>query len=240
MTSKSNDFRLLLHFDINKSIIMSDICSGRTMDQTLGSLLSECTWGKYKDKPINERTAEDWIICCDEPSCVEPELGALTLGTYLEDHTLVPKKEQTIIKRAYTNPGSIGERFKPFHDKLDKSLQLDCDIELQKQLPVLASGYYHIIPSFFRLIEYLADNNIEFNILFRTFGIDIENVCEEFNIFCSGKHPAYPLKHKLDGSDPKYSKDLRIMLPYFHGKIQHTSSESSGLHMTYTNHDKVR
>lgn len=231
--------RLCLHFDINKSIIMTDVSSGRSMDQTLNSLLSECTWGICEDRPRPERSENDWKVCHPDPSCEPPVPGSITLGTYLEDHTLVPKKEQTKLKRAFTNDGCLGKVFRPFHAKLDAALRIPADADTAG-LPVLASGYYHLIPSFFRLVEYLAEEKIEFNILFRTFGVDIDNVCEEFNQFCTGRHPLFVPKRLLDGTDPAYPKDLRIHLPYFHGRISHTGNGSEGIHMTYRAPDEVR
>ncbi len=38
-------FRLILHMDINKCIIMSDISSNRDFSQSLNSILSECVHG---------------------------------------------------------------------------------------------------------------------------------------------------------------------------------------------------
>lgn len=56
-----------------------------------------------------------------------------------------------------------------------------CDIHSK-----IKSTSYHIIPSFFKLINYLNKYNIKFNIVFRTFGVDIERVAVEFNSFCEG------------------------------------------------------
>ena len=56
---------------------------------------------------------------------------------------------------------------------------------------ILQSGYYHIIPSFFKLISYFHENNMNFRLIFRTFGTDIEKVKDEFNLYCQGKHPLF-------------------------------------------------
>lgn len=212
---------------------MSDVVSGRSVEETMNSILSECTWGLCVDKPYEERSAKDWTVCSDVPSSISPMEGAITLGTYLEDFTAVPKKEQTKLKRSFANTGEIGERFQSFRDKVADALKLGSNVSANS-LSYLQGGYYHIVPSFFRVIEYLAEHNIEFNLLFRTFGIDIVNVCDEFNLFCEGLHPAYVPSRKLDGTDPLYRKDLRIKLPTYHGKFTHTGPGSEGLHMQYT------
>jgi len=35
----------VLHFDLNRTVLMSDAAGGRTMENTVDYLLSECTWG---------------------------------------------------------------------------------------------------------------------------------------------------------------------------------------------------
>lgn len=37
--------RVVLHFDLNRTVLMSDAAGGRTMENTVDYLLSECTWG---------------------------------------------------------------------------------------------------------------------------------------------------------------------------------------------------
>lgn len=218
---------------------MSDVVSGRTMEETLSSLLSECTWGLCEPKEIELRSAADWVACHPHPTNISPMLGAFTLGTYLEDHTLTSKKEQTRIKRAFTQKGNSGHQFFPFQQVMNEALRIEPAVAASNELHYLKDGYYHIIPSFFRLVEYLAEMNTEFNILFRTFGVDIENVCSEFNLFCTGGHPAYVPSKKLDGTDPLYRRDLRIKLPRFHGKFSHTGFGSDGLHMSYVDGENV-
>lgn len=44
--------RLVLHFDINKTIIMTDKAQGSDMDQMINMLLSECAWGRLEPGPL--------------------------------------------------------------------------------------------------------------------------------------------------------------------------------------------
>jgi hypothetical protein len=36
---------VVLHFDLNRTVLMSDAAGGRTMENTVDYLLSECSWG---------------------------------------------------------------------------------------------------------------------------------------------------------------------------------------------------
>jgi hypothetical protein len=107
--------KLILHFDINKTIIMSDPVSNIGVDKMLNSLLSECTWGVPKrtqkctdtssssssgtnatpsESPEGSNNqepdnilwrAEDWTPYTTEPSAVSPVPGAVTYGEFLEN-----------------------------------------------------------------------------------------------------------------------------------------------------------
>ena len=44
--------RLVLHFDINKTIIMTDKAQGSDVDQMINILLSECAWGRLEPGPL--------------------------------------------------------------------------------------------------------------------------------------------------------------------------------------------
>lgn len=47
---------VVLHFDLNRTVLMSDAAGGRTMENTVDYLLSECTWGYvHPQKPTEVR-----------------------------------------------------------------------------------------------------------------------------------------------------------------------------------------
>lgn len=232
----STNQRLCLHFDINKTIIMSDIGAGRDLLGTINSLLSECTWGLYSaDKHKHLREVDDWVICHNEPGVVPPVINSVTFGTFLEDFTGLEKKERTRLKTAYTHNGEVGERFSPFVDTICKSLQLSERVnEVTDVDDLFHQGCCHILPSFFVMVEYLVQEQIDFRIVFRTFGVDIANVAREFNVFCEGRHPYHPytLPYKLDGSDSRYARDLRLQLSQTSGSLRRDGTGSDGVHLS--------
>jgi hypothetical protein len=44
-TTTASRRHVVLHFDLNRTVLMSDAAGGRTMENTVDYLLSECTWG---------------------------------------------------------------------------------------------------------------------------------------------------------------------------------------------------
>lgn len=59
-------------------------------------------------------------------------------------------------------------------------------------------------------------NGRDFRLVFRTFGLDLLEIAQEFNAFCEGQHPCFG-DVRLD-HDP----DLRVKLPWQAGKPAET------------------
>jgi hypothetical protein len=57
---------VVLHFDLNRTVLMSDAAGGRTMENTVDYLLSECTWGY-----VAPNSPSDWV-CVSEASSITP------------------------------------------------------------------------------------------------------------------------------------------------------------------------
>ena len=134
---------------------------------------------------------------------------------------------------------------------------------------ILQSGSYHIIPSFFKLISYLHQEKTNFRLIFRTFGVDLEKVAFEFNLYCEGNHPLFPLSSpplsmvvdtekssilinnhvkeinssiqrvKMDGSGAG-GIDRRLHLPHYHGVLKRTPDHQDGVSFQTINIEGVR
>ncbi|KAL4174898.1 hypothetical protein KRP22_006827 [Phytophthora ramorum] len=61
---------MVLHFDLNRTVLMSDAAGGRTMENTVDYLLSECSWGY-----VNPQRPSEWI-CVSDASSIEPPIAA--------------------------------------------------------------------------------------------------------------------------------------------------------------------
>lgn len=240
--------KLNLFFDVNKTILLKDSSTGVSTLGNLNSILSECTWGRFDaNKAKEDRNEYDWKMCDPIPSAAPAAASAsaadlVSFGEYLEDHTNVIKKVRKQLKTTYSD-NLVGKDVKPYFDELSTLIRLP-EISANQQngsrLPsFLADGYYHILPSFFFLINQLVRSKVDFRIIFRTFGVDLANVVEEFNSFCEDRHPFFSPIHRLDGSHPLDRRDFRMILPHHSGKYLRTSDESSGLHFSYINHESM-
>jgi hypothetical protein len=157
------------------------------------------------------------------------------IGEYLEFHTNISRMDRKSLKTKFTESGQIGETFSTYFQCLKEALTIpQCHLEGidLTEKPYLSEGFYFIVPSFFHLLIKLIASDVDFVVIFRTFGVDIADVACEYNDFCDGKHPI----HKIPNSAPH----MKILLPEFTGRFMRTSNEFDGLHFAYVStHEKV-
>ena len=131
--------RVIIHCDINKTIIMSDNVSNFDIEKTLNSLLSECIWGRIKHGKKSEEnneekdiiyTLDDWEIISTIPSSNPPEIDSITFGEYLEKYMMkfMTRDEMKKYKSTFTQNGNIGETCRDSYQKIFDALQFNIKI----------------------------------------------------------------------------------------------------------------
>eukprot|EP00941_MAST-03F_sp_MAST-3F-sp1_P002922 g2922.t1 len=195
----------------------------------MNSIVSECCWGPpppaqdiVSSLNLEEKLklAKEWSslpnISLQTEKPPESPVGSMTYGEYLEFGICLPKKNRHFFKNNFTESNHAGAKFRENYEELMAIMKA-------KERPPLPhstdSPYHFILPSFFNLVTTLHQNGRDFGIVFRTFGIDLEEVCFEFNRFCEGKHPLSK-GILLDGSDGGI--DRRVSLPYGTGHWSRT------------------
>lgn len=172
--------RYIFHFDINKTIMMSDPVSSMTIEAMLNSILSECVWGVVTPIHQEQMPSFTWEMHSSIPSHTPPEdiTNLMSYGEYLENILKVPRPERKHSKAHFTEHGYAGESCR------EHFLYL---LDLMEKLP----SDQLIMPSFFRFVLELKNRELDFGLIFRTFGSDSLQIAEEFNRFCGGLHPCY-------------------------------------------------
>jgi len=162
----------------------------------------------------------------------------MTFGEYLENvkFRIVPgdtadanqtrKTNGSKLKTTFTEPGCVGERFRPHYDNLMSRLELSPQAKIQADRDIFKGGQCFMLPSFFHLILHLQKEKREFSIAFRSFGTEVNDVAKEFNLFCEGKHPLFP-RARADGTQE--TKDLRIEFPRSLASFRNTAEEGMTL-----------
>ncbi|CUG89444.1 Hypothetical protein, putative [Bodo saltans] len=177
---------LVLHMDINRTIIQTDPAGGKTLDDVLNSNVASRVFGGNVNGDF-------------EPSegrfeSVETAHGGMSYADYVDEVVKIPDSMQSgtaAEKRAawkevsasrrqllhsFTSSGSVGSAFS---DKVE---------EQRAALAETLDRGYHIVPSFFRLVNQLSELEWPFMVIFRTFGNDISKVLDEWDLFLEGKH----------------------------------------------------
>lgn len=190
---------LVLNMDINKTVLMRDTVSKKTVEDVINETLSNVSWG-YD----NENT---WVLGAMEPEIHRPttpvpEPGKAWLSYFewvAQQHPGTrSKKKRDGLCSSFTKPGQPGEAL----------AELAHALKLQLKHPNGEEAC--LVPSFFELLLALKSAGRSFSLIFRSFGTDIEQVVDELNAFCEGRHSAYP-GACFDGSDG--GVDLRLKYP---------------------------
>ncbi|CAM9810245.1 unnamed protein product [Ectocarpus sp. 6 AP-2014] len=238
--------RLILHFDLNKTLIMVDPAGRKTQSQVLNSVLAEICWGHVEHSGAKETSVWTWNGSFSSPirkapPSTEPSLRRTPSGSrglQQQNHqetapvALVSysdflhqefgdaegkdnrrmKDIRDERKGCFTEDGQPGVGLRAEYLKLEKALALPEAVAkspLAKGAGLAGRESLYILPSFFRCLLALKEANVDFGIVFRTFGDDIAEVSKEYNAFCEGEHPLFP-GAKMDGSDGR--GDYRVHL----------------------------
>ncbi|CAG9326290.1 unnamed protein product [Blepharisma stoltei] len=249
--------RLILHMDMNNTVIMKDEANGYSLDFTLSKILASECWGNIVEK----EGAKIWKLNFNQLSFLRPDPALVSYDEFADmqypqktpEEEPDPARRQVLNKEnkisycklisEFTLPGKPGYKFKSLFDKMQRCLSIpkpicddygliptdeeekkeedteekkivitdEEDRDIIKQL--FYGGKWLLIPSFYRMIQELKKSKREFSIVFRTFGSELSNVIDEFNLFCKGNHPLFNGKHgtprlRFDGKSK--SRDMII------------------------------
>eukprot|EP00928_Gymnodinium_smaydae_P096156 TRINITY_DN8436_c0_g1_i4.p1 TRINITY_DN8436_c0_g1~~TRINITY_DN8436_c0_g1_i4.p1 ORF type:complete len:2283 (-),score=406.91 TRINITY_DN8436_c0_g1_i4:1423-8271(-) len=197
---------LLLHVDINRTIVLSDSLNHKTIEELIRENVADLFWGAALGE--GENTTWQWIR--SSPSAIPPVGIYLAEGASLMTFAdyckrLYKDKKQYLEATRYFLPvkGQFVEKEmeKVMHAALAK-LKLPAEVcHTQAARDAGLAGTNHFIfESLFNVVTKLQRTKRQFAVLFRSFGIDHGKIEKEWNAFCEGRHPV--CKHLLDDIGP--------------------------------------
>lgn len=210
---------VLLYLDVNKTLIMHDPVQGKALEHILNDLLTERALGRVVEDESGEKQWRwDGHSALQKREQVEP--GSVSYGAFLRQKFPLSSDPQTakhnkhmrkVLRKDFTARDHAGEGLVEEHKELLKHLLLPAaEEEKRRQAGLDESPYCFIVPAFFRLLQYLQRKQVQFNIIFRTFGDDLHRVAQEFNCFCEGKHPCFKPDQPMDGSDGGVDRRMHL------------------------------
>ncbi|XP_067095520.1 uncharacterized protein si:dkey-32e6.3 [Osmerus mordax] len=180
--------KLVLHVDLNNTILVSDAVTGQGTVAALEYFLSSVTWGR-----VTKRGQWEWTS--DVPSLLPPHEGAVS---YYSQFGRV----------AGFTRSPDGRRFRGFLEEHLDLLRWPEGRGAEPELAVTGEDgrlYHWILPSFFQLLRDLVEEGRDFAVLFRTFGSDLPRVLTAMSrALTQGRHPLFPDLPDLQvcGCDP--------------------------------------
>ncbi|XP_075039641.1 uncharacterized protein LOC142099728 [Mixophyes fleayi] len=169
--------KLILHLDLNDTILVSDSATGQGLRAALNSYLSSVVWGKLSD-------TGEWQWLSDQPSLKPPCEEAINYYTQFGRDCNFSDTE-------------IGQRFRGVFDRHIKLLEWHGEADkMFTQKGEDGKCYHFILPSFFHFMESLHKQGRQFSVILRTFGTDLPRVLQTVHAAFDGKHPNFPqLQH---------------------------------------------
>lgn len=147
---------LILHFDINKTLIASDKLNHKTVDHVLNEILAL----KYHDC---------WDCTVHHP---------ISFVTYVKKHLITTAENETLLTAARKDCfckflDYLRENNHPYYESALKDYEA-------ASIALHASDSF-VFASFYRLIEFLDENQISYTIILRSFGGELTLVQHEIN-----------------------------------------------------------
>ena len=183
---------LVLHFDVNMTVIMLDSAIGGDSAKILNMVLSNCVWGKVT--PAEPEPT--WELVSKIPSPTAPEIGLQTYAEYVMSVTDVKgmsdvtKIRETKARRrkalqSFTSAGAPGAALAALLRSMADALKLPKQLISDEQADVLKrlgldGGVCVLLPSFLHLLRELKKTGRSFSICFRTFGTDLPKIAAEY------------------------------------------------------------
>lgn len=194
--------KLVLHFDVNETILIGDDAGGDTVHDCLNKIIAKCAYVKVDNVPelttkLTLKVTQDLeptLWCNGQPIGSEQHERCSQLTSPLYIGWEWPKNccpyYRTAFKRRSKSfvESDDGKVFSPIFEQLKSSmLQYSRDHGLPESHP-----FYKMVPSFFYTIVKLKELKIDYSIVIRTFGTDLNDVALAIEDFANGKHPLFP------------------------------------------------
>ena len=189
--SKRYSHHLVVHFDINETILVGDEAGGDTRNDCLNKMLAKSAFVQMPEKGK---------VSYEETSAIEPthwwdgapiakngvklnKVPPLYIGWEWPEgccpyyRTACKKKSKTFVEHD-------GSHYQSTFDEIEAILKHHG----ASQLPVLNN----MLPAFFETLKHLSQTDQKKTIVFRTMGSDLPDIAQAVTAFAQGKHPEYP------------------------------------------------
>eukprot|EP00658_Telonema_sp_P-2_P065456 TRINITY_DN54690_c0_g1_i1.p1 TRINITY_DN54690_c0_g1~~TRINITY_DN54690_c0_g1_i1.p1 ORF type:complete len:387 (-),score=85.74 TRINITY_DN54690_c0_g1_i1:60-1220(-) len=190
--------RLILHFDVNETIILQDPAGGDTFADGLTKAVM-----KNAHVRLEDGEAVSWY---DGTAFDSPDPPPLHLDWEWPEGCAPAYRldEFKSLKKTFTHPGNLGQHYQPLIQQMDEAMRWPADVAPDPRLS--HDGAYHfVLPALFQTIAELVRSERKATIVVRTFGTDVKEVCDALNAFFENRHfIGYPGPEMVVGEENKW------------------------------------
>jgi hypothetical protein len=201
--------RLILHLDINETILLGDESGGDSRHDSVNKMLAKSAFCQIPSS--SPTTWEDTLALQPTNWWDGQAIGSETTIPPLYTGWTWPENCCPYYRTSYK---SVSKTFVEHHGSVYKPVLDQCEKAL-----AASSSDDHVLPALYHTMNHLVAKQQEqpFTLVFRTFGTDLPDMAKAVTAFCQGKHPDYP-----DASHPKL-----CLLPdrLFQGRWKKTSND---------------
>ena len=204
---------LVLHFDINETILVGDEAGGDTREDCLNKMICKSAFvlmddgqeveGDDKQPSLSRRALAHtkqlmpsrwWDgspIQSEHSDSSVVSLPPLYTGWEWPPNAC-PYYRTSFKKRAKDFTLNDGAPYRPLYHELEKRIAFLPDDVKAADGHKYPHALHHILPAFFHTLHELKRSGRSFSLVLRTFGTDLPDVADALNIFARGEHPLYP------------------------------------------------
>jgi hypothetical protein len=203
---------LVLHFDINETILVGDEAGGDTREDCLNKMICKSAFVLMNDgqemdgddkQPSMSRRAlahtkklspSRWWngsqIKGGEGDTSGESPPPLYTGWEWPPNAC-PYYRTTFKKRAKSFTLNDGAAYRPLYHELEKRIAFLPDDVRAPDGHEYPHALHHMLPAFFHTLYELKQSGRSFGLVLRTFGSDLPDIAEALNVFARGEHPLY-------------------------------------------------
>lgn len=210
---------LLLHVDVNKTIVLSDSAMGKSVEYTVREVIASNFWGwvSYNEGP-DVPEGQEWSWMYDgrgaqddpeqPPAKESGQKGEWPANIVKGKDVGRPYSYMQFCRVAVKDKSYLREAIRSFDlvkdaackakmEELVAQMSGKMKVPEEMRTPKLAEEtglndeWLLVFPSFCKMVAMLQRERRNFCVFFRSFGHDLGAVCKEWNAFCEGRHALY-------------------------------------------------
>jgi len=181
--------KLILHFDVNETIMLGDPAGGDTLVDSLNKIVCKNAYVLGSDGNPSNSLPTHWY----DGSHINSNPPPLFTGWSIPQGAVAYYRAGRAVdpyKKTFTENGAPGEAYRFAYNDMKAALLWPTGKDATSPDHRLChDGVHHfLIPAFFHTIFTLAQQGRSFGVVIRTFGSDADDVANAINAFAEGKH----------------------------------------------------